>query len=143
MTVIGKEGTWAEETTTWISFREAEEWGDFNNGKDLAMLIGDPTCGPLIEATSRPPEEEEPFRAPAHGHPSDNWRITLQGTTNMGKDAYGAGQFRFQDGGVPYAGDNLAWGPKGGFGILVFADRRGSPIRFVKPDHECQAGADE
>ena len=142
MTVIGKEGAWAHEATTWFSFREAEEWVDFSNGKDLALLLGDRDCGPLIELTSRPPEPEEMPRAPAHGHASDNWRITIQGTTNMGRYAYGAGQFRFQDGGVPYAGDNLAWGPAGGFGIIMFADRRGSPIRFVDPNHEFQAGAD-
>ena len=143
MTVIGKAGAWTQEaTTTWLSFREAEEWVDFSNGKDLALLIGDPDCGPLIELTSRPPEPEEMPRAPAHGHASDNWRVTIQGTTNMGRYAYGPGQFRFQDGGVPYAGDNLAWGPAGGFGIIMFADRRGSPIRFVDPNHEFQAGAD-
>ena len=142
MTVIGREGAWPHEATTRFSFREAEAWVDFSNGKDLALLIGDPACGPLIELTSRPPEPEEMPRAPAHGHASDNWRITIQGTTNMGKYAYGPGEFRFQDGGVPYAGDNLAWGPDGGFGIIMFADRRGSPIRFVDPDHEFQAGAD-
>lgn len=142
MTVIGKEGAWPHEATTRFSFREAEAWVDFSNGKDLALLIGDPACGPLIELTSRPPEPQEMPRAPAHGHASDNWRITIQGTTNMGRYAYGPGQFRFQDGGVPYAGDNLAWGPDGGFGIIIFADRRGSPIRFVDPDHEFQAGAD-
>ncbi len=143
MTVIGKEGAWAQEPTTWFSFREAEAWVDFSNGKDLALLLGDPECGPLIELTSRPPEPEEMPRAPAHGHASDNWRITIQGTTNMGTYAYGPGQFRFQDGGVPYAGDNLAWGPEGGFGIIMFADRRGSPIRFVERDHPFQEGADQ
>ena len=142
MTVIGKEGAWTQEATTWFSFREAEQWVDFSNGKDLALLLGDPDCGPLIELTSRPPEAEEMPRAPAHGHASDNWRVTIQGTTNMGRYAYGPGQFRFQDGGVPYAGDNLAWGPAGGFGIIMFADRRGSPIRFVDPNHEFQEGAD-
>ena len=143
MTVIGKEGAWPREATTWFSFREAEKWVDFSNGKDLALLVGDPECGPLIELTSRPPEPDEMPRAPAHGHASDNWRITIQGTTNMGTYAYGPGQFRFQDGGVPYAGDNLAWGPEGGFGIIMFADRRGSPIRFVEPDHPFQEGADQ
>ena len=97
MTIVGKEGTWAEEGTTWLSFHETEAWSDFRDGKDLALLIGDSNCGPLIELTSRPPEEEE-WRAPAHGHPADNWRGTLKGTTNMGKYAYGPGQFRFQDG---------------------------------------------
>ena len=32
--------------------------------------------------------------------------------------------------------------PAGGFGIIMFADRRGSPIRFVDPNHEFQEGAD-
>lgn len=143
MTVIGKEGAWNREPTTWFSFRDTAAWVDFSNGKDLALLIGDPACGPLIELTSRPPEPEEMPRAPAHAHASDNWRVTIQGTTNMGTYAYGAGEFRFQDGGVPYPGDNLAWGPSGGFGIIVFADRRGSPIRFVDPDHPFQEGADQ
>ncbi|HEY3670266.1 MAG TPA: hypothetical protein VGN51_04975, partial [Acidimicrobiia bacterium] len=65
---------------------------------------------------------------------SDNWRISVRGTTNMGRDAYEQGQFRFHDGGVPYASDNFAWGPDGGYGIIMFADRRGFPIRPVKAE---------
>jgi len=41
----------------------------------------------------------------------------------MGRDAYEQGQFRFHDGGVPYASDNFAWGPDGGYGIIMFAER--------------------
>jgi hypothetical protein len=52
----------------------------------------------------------------------------------MGRDAYEQGQFRFHDGGVPYASDNFAWGPDGGYGIIMFADRRGFPIRPVKAE---------
>jgi hypothetical protein len=70
----------------------------------------------------------------AHAHASDNWRISVRGTTNMGRDAYTQGQFRFHDGGVPYASDNFAWGPDGGYGIIMFADRRGFPIRPVKAE---------
>ena len=47
----------------------------------------------------------------AHPHASDDWRISVRGTTNMGRDAYEQGQFRFHDGGVPYASDDFAWGP--------------------------------
>ena len=65
----------------------------------------------------------------AHAHASDNWRISVRGTTNMGRDTYEQGQFRFHDGGVPYASDNFAWGPDGGYGIIMFADRRGFAIR--------------
>jgi hypothetical protein len=35
---------------------------------------------------------------------------------------------------VPYASDNFAWGPDGGYGIIMFADRRGFPIRPVKAE---------
>ena len=70
----------------------------------------------------------------AHAHASDNWRISVRGTTNMGRDTYEQGQFRFHDGGVPYASDNFAWGPEGGYGIIVFADRRGFAIRPVKAE---------
>jgi hypothetical protein len=52
----------------------------------------------------------------------------------MGRDAYEQGQFRFHDGGVPYASDNFAWGPDGGYGIIMFADRRGFAIRPVKAE---------
>ena len=68
----------------------------------------------------------------SHSHPSDNWRISVRGTTNMGRDTYAQGQFRFHDGGVPYASDNFAWGPDGGYGIIMFADRRGFAIKPVK-----------
>lgn len=46
----------------------------------------------------------------AHGYDADNWRISIQGTTNVGKYAYTGRQFRFQDGGLPYPGDNFTWG---------------------------------
>jgi hypothetical protein len=52
----------------------------------------------------------------------------------MGRDAYEQGQFRFHDGGVPYASDNFAWGADGGYGIIMFADRRGFAIRPVKAE---------
>jgi hypothetical protein len=52
----------------------------------------------------------------------------------MGRDTYEQGQFRFHDGGQPYASDNFAWGPDGGYGIIMFADRRGFAIRPVKAE---------
>jgi len=80
-----------------------------------------------------PSDEQMPLSF-SHSHASDNWRISVRGTTNMGRDAYEQGQFRFHDGGVPYASDNFAWGPDGGYGIIMFADRRGFPIRPVKAE---------
>ncbi|HKY16318.1 MAG TPA: hypothetical protein VJM33_15430, partial [Microthrixaceae bacterium] len=80
-----------------------------------------------------PSEEQMPLSF-AHAHASDNWRISVRGTTNMGRDTYEQGQFRFHEGGVPYASDNFAWGPDGGYGIIMFADRRGFAIRPVKAE---------
>src|SRR5206468_1932649 len=80
-----------------------------------------------------PTDEQMPLSF-AHSHASDNWRISVRGTTNMGRDSYEQGQFRFHDGGVPYASDNFAWGPEGGYGIIMFADRRGFAIRPVKAE---------
>ena len=80
-----------------------------------------------------PTDEQMPLSF-AHAHASDNWRISVRGTTNMGRDTYDQGQFRFHDGGVPYASDNFAWGPDGGYGIIMFADRRGFAIRPVKAE---------
>jgi hypothetical protein len=70
----------------------------------------------------------------AHGHDSDNWRITLLGESHMGTASYGAGEFRFQDGGVPYGPDDHATGPEGGYHLIMFGDRRGFPIKPVKSE---------
>ena len=100
----------------------------------LPLLVGDEQCGPFVALSYVEPSEEQMPLSFAHAHASDNWRISVRGTTNMGRDTYEHGQFRFHDGGVPYASDNFAWGPDGGYGIIVFADRRGFAIRPVKAE---------
>lgn len=99
----------------------------------LPIMVGDDNCGPFVVLSYTEPSEEQMALSFAHAHASDNWRISVQGTTNMGRDTYEQGQFRFHDGGVPYASDNFTWGPDGGYGIIMFADRRGFAIRPVKP----------
>jgi hypothetical protein len=98
----------------------------------LPIMLGDEHCGPFVVLSYVEPSEEQMPLSFAHAHASDNWRISVRGTTNMGRDTYEQGQFRFHDGGVPYASDNFAWGPDGGYGIIMFADRRGFAIRPVK-----------
>jgi hypothetical protein len=98
----------------------------------LPIMIGDDGCGPFVVLSYVEPTDEQMPLSFAHAHPSDNWRISVRGTTNMGRDTYEEGQFRFHDGGVPYPSDNFAWGPHGGYGIIMFADRRGFAIRPVK-----------
>lgn len=115
-----------------MSFRQAESWRKFFGiGKSLDLLMGDETSGPYVLFSCLGPMADEMPRGPAHGHDSDTWRISIQGTTNVGKYAYSQGQYRFQDGRVSYPGDNVAWGAQGGFGILIFGDRRGWAARPV------------
>ncbi|WP_123024338.1 hypothetical protein [Mycolicibacterium stellerae] len=106
-----------------------------------AILAGDSVKGPLILLLAVAPGIEPPD-APAHGHASDNFRISLCGTLPMGSQRYGAGEFRFQRGWKPYASDNYAHGTDGGWTMLCFADRRGARVRHVDPDAPAHGPAD-
>ncbi|HEU5083404.1 MAG TPA: hypothetical protein VFU14_08700 [Acidimicrobiales bacterium] len=117
-----------------VSYAERSGWTESMGATILAVLLGDECCGPFIVLSYVEPMDEQMPLSFAHAHASDNWRISVRGTTNMGRDAYEQGQFRFHDGGVPYASDNFAWGPDGGYGIIMFADRRGFAIRPVKAE---------
>lgn len=127
-----------------VDFRDLDGWGDLpEDGKIMPILFGDPDAGPFVVLSCFPPMEEQMPLSFAHSHASDNWRISIRGTTNMGKDAYTEGQFRFHDGGVPYASDNFAWGPDGGFGMIMFADRRGFAINPVKAEIAAKIGPEQ
>jgi hypothetical protein len=115
-----------------LSYSERSGWFNDMGATILPVMIGDDHCGPFVALSYVEPMEEQMPLSFAHAHASDNWRISVRGTTNMGRDTYAQGQFRFHDGGVPYASDNYAWGPDGGYGIIMFADRRGFAIRPVK-----------
>src|SRR3954464_8860523 len=117
-----------------VTYRDRSGWSDSMGATILPIMVGDDHCGPFVVLSYVEPSEEQMPLSFAHAHASDNWRISVRGTTNMGRDAYEEGQFRFHDGGVPYASDNFAWGPDGGYGIIMFADRRGFPIRPVKAE---------
>jgi hypothetical protein len=115
-----------------VTYTDRAGWFADMGATILPIMIGDEQCGPFVVLSYVEPSEEMMPLSFAHAHASDNWRISVRGTTNMGKDTYEQGQFRFHDGGVPYASDNFAWGPDGGYGIIMFADRRGFAIRPVK-----------
>lgn len=117
-----------------VSYRERDGWPDSMGAVIMPVMVGDERCGPLIVLSYVAPSEEQMPLSFAHAHASDNWRISIQGTTDVGRDSYTNGQFRFHDGGVPYASDNFAWGPDGGYGMIMFADRRGFAIRPVKAE---------
>ena len=127
-----------------LSYRDVEGWRRFFGvGKSLDLLMGDDTAGPYILFSCFGPMEDEMPRGPAHGHDSDTWRMSILGTTNVGKYAYADGQFRFQDGSISYPGDNVAWGPKGGYGVLIFGDRRGWPACPVDKNLQEQAAVQQ
>lgn len=115
-----------------LTYTDRSGWFPDMGATILPIMIGDDDCGPFVVLSYVEPSEEQMPLSFAHAHPSDNWRISVRGTTNMGRDTYEQGQFRFHDGGVPYASDNFAWGPDGGYGIIMFADRRGFAITPVK-----------
>lgn len=122
-----------------LSFRETADWGDLpypgtTGGKINTLLLGDSKAGPLVALAYMPPMDEPLKRGTAHGHESDNWRITLLGESHMGPSTYGPGQFRFQTGGQPYGADDYAAGPEGGYHLVMFGDRRGFPIQPVKQE---------
>lgn len=117
-----------------VHFTERSGWSDSLGATVLPIMVGDDRSGPFVVLSYIEPTDVQMPLSFAHAHPSDNWRISVRGTTNMGRDTYEQGQFRFHDGGVPYASDNFAWGPDGGFGIIMFADRRGFAIRPVKAE---------
>lgn len=116
------------------TFTDRTGWSQDLGATILPMMVGDERCGPFVVLSYVEPTDEMMPLSFAHAHASDNWRISVRGTTNMGRDTYEQGQFRFHDGGVPYASDNFAWGPDGGYGIIMFADRRGFAIRPVKAE---------
>jgi len=116
------------------TYTDRTGWSGDMGATILGIMVGDDRCGPFVVLSYVEPSEEQMPLSFAHAHASDNWRISVRGTTNMGRDAYEQGQFRFHDGGVPYASDNFAWGPDGGYGMIMFADRRGFAIRPVKAE---------
>jgi hypothetical protein len=115
-----------------LSFRQAELWpGDVHGMLTNIVLIGDEESGPGIALTStRPGEENVPGQA--HGHASDNFRISLLGSFVMGREEYNPGAFRFQNGWRGYPSDNCSWGADGGWEITMMADRRGTRRRQVQ-----------
>jgi hypothetical protein len=117
-----------------VTYTDRRGWSQDLGATILPIMVGDDHCGPFVVLSYVEPSEEQMPLSFAHAHASDNWRISVRGTTNMGRETYEQGQFRFHDGGVPYASDNFAWGPDGGYGIIMFADRRGFAIRPVKAE---------
>jgi hypothetical protein len=116
------------------SYAGQEGWAPYKYGTRLILMFGDDMAGPFVLLSSMPATETMMDTGFSHSHASDNFRITVRGITNMGRDAYSDGQFRFQDGGVPYPPDNVAWGPDGGYGLVMFGDRRGFAINPVKKE---------
>ena len=97
------------------------------------ILMGDEKCGPMVYLVALPPGvNPEETQGIAHGHASNTLRMSVLGVQPMGPARYGPGEFRFQQGYVPYGPDGIAAGPDGGWTLLMFADRRGARMRPVK-----------
>jgi hypothetical protein len=128
-----------------LSFHETDSWERPDDGyaahvdghapyNATFVVLGDEQCGPVMLFQSVEPGFQFARQAPAHGHASDTWRVTLKGEMSVGKDRYPAGALRLQEGWRPYGGDNPACGPDGGSTMVMFADHRGTRIRVVHPE---------
>ena len=114
-----------------VTFERPGSWpGDFGQTTMAGVLIGDEVRGPSLTFAWQGPEAMS-YGAPSHAHASDNFRISLLGSFEMGRESYGPGEFRIQQGWKPYPSDNASHGPEGGWEILLMADRRGTRARFV------------
>lgn len=117
-----------------LSFRRRTGWMPIVPGVlDYdALVMGDEPSGPMLafiacEAAPFPP-------APAHGHASDSLRLCICGHQLQGGKSYGPGEFRIQEGWVPYAAEGF--GDDGMWGIIALADRRGARTRHADPTRD-------
>ncbi len=118
-----------------LGFRHAKSWPRLG-GDDMTMSVvelGHEERGPLLGLTATVPGLCMPT-GPAHGHASDTFRISLLGQFTMGREAYGPGRFRLQEGWKAYPNDNNSCGPEGGWELVMMADRRGMRARLAQPD---------
>jgi hypothetical protein len=135
------------------SFRDPSRWYDLPTAlgagdsapevakqiKAIALLLGDEAAGLAIMVTVTPPGLELP-RGPGHSHHTDTWRMSVRGSMHMGPLTFRETEnFRFQVAGVSYGGDDLAWGPEGGWGLTLFGDRRGCRMTYVAKDLQGEA----
>jgi hypothetical protein len=101
----------------------------------VSLLIGDPVCGPVLYLYAIVPGTAlEP--SVAYAHASDSWRISLRGSFVMGRKRYWPREFRLQRSSQLYPSDPAAFGPDGGWQILMFADRRGTRVRPTRRSAE-------
>ena len=118
------------DTYTELSFRHRDTWRSFASEGPLSdvvsmiILLGDERCGPVLGFTALAPGVDCPL-GPAHGHCSDNFRVSLRGDLTMGREIYRPGGFRFQEGWKTYPTNNNSCGPEGGWEMELFADQRG------------------
>ena len=96
-----------------------EGWTNMGSGLQMAHLfLGDPVSGPFVQVGRAPMLPA----GPVHMHRADTFRIGLEGTFNVGKFCYEAGDFRLQGAGRYYGPES---GPAHHTLLLIMADRRG------------------
>jgi hypothetical protein len=110
--------------------------------------IGDRVSGPLIglffDAPSTPEQLAGPTDlTPAHGHPSDNFRIVMKGELWVGQERYHHGEFRLQRSGRPYGSDGDAPDVEGNWRVIMFGDRRGFGVRPTNPELRAKLSSPE
>lgn len=101
--------------------------------KSAFWFLGDDEDGPMVVCVDLPPNTTGHV-TPAHKHASDQVRIILSGTFQIGNDVLKAGDVRFQEAGKIY-GPEIT-GPEGSRQILIFNKRMGVVADYVKTGKE-------
>jgi hypothetical protein len=117
-----------------LSFRHLEGWMDLpmqGDGGFNFVMLGDEDAGASLGFIAYPAGSAS--SAHGHAHASDNFRVSLLGAMIMGRESYGRGEFRFQDGWKPYP-DEIVEAPDGYWGMVLMADRRGRRARYINPE---------
>jgi hypothetical protein len=104
------------------------------------ILLGHDDAGPLIVLSRLPPMAQGPGTAPIHGHDADTFRMTLRGRMRMGR-TIDEGEFVFWPSIRRYGASDVAWGPDGGWALVMSADRRGALERM--DDTAIEAASEE
>ena len=114
-----------------MTFGDAENWLSFDrcNYSLGHILIGDDETGPSIYLLRFAPDSIL-LPGQAHAHGSDAFKIAITGEFHAVPEVYKPGDFRLQQGWKTYPGNaGIAYGPEGGWEIVMMADRRGTRLR--------------
>jgi hypothetical protein len=107
-------------------------WMDMSTSRASVWFLGDDPCGPMIYLSENEPTPEHGVPSPVHYHDSDQLRVIMEGSLQIGRTWLRGGHVRCQTAGGNY-GPEIE-GPTGAKEMIFFADRRGAFPHYAKPE---------